>query len=156
MNVNRGHAFTLIELLAVIAVVAILSALLFPVLSSAKARAQRTVCLNNLRQINQGVRMYSDDSNDKAPNTGTGTFRSYKDVVKSYVALHGASSVHDMVFACPADTFFYSEKDGFTLMPYGHHEQTNYYFSSYSFNGLNLIPSAANCSLRSNTRRRRS
>jgi prepilin-type N-terminal cleavage/methylation domain-containing protein len=52
--------FTLIELLVVIAVTAILAALLFPTLRSAKAKARRTVCMNNLRQINLGLRMYSD------------------------------------------------------------------------------------------------
>jgi prepilin-type N-terminal cleavage/methylation domain-containing protein len=69
---KEKSAFTLIELLVVIAIIAILAALLLPVLSAAKARAQRTVCLNNLRQINLGIRMYSDDSADKAPSSPNG------------------------------------------------------------------------------------
>lgn len=137
---NRASAFTLIELLVVIAIVAILATLLFPTLSAAKGKARRTICVNNLQQVNLGARMYADDSNDKAPNAGGGTFRSYKDIIKAYVGLHGAPSPQDKIFACPADTFFYSERDGFTFVPHGHHEQTNYYFSSYTFNGLNLIP----------------
>jgi prepilin-type N-terminal cleavage/methylation domain-containing protein len=65
-KVNEG--FTLIELLVVIAILAILIALLLPVLSGAKAKAQRTVCGTDLRQISLGVRMYSDDSRDTSPS----------------------------------------------------------------------------------------
>src|SRR5436305_349463 len=89
------NGFTLIELLLIIAVIAILAALLFPAISSAKAKTKRTVCMNNLRQINLGLRMYSDDSNDNSPNTpGTNSspslenfinFTGYKKLMKSNV-----------------------------------------------------------------------
>jgi len=67
-NSKTVKGFTLIELLVVIAIIAILAALLLPVISAAKSRAQRTTCLNNLRQISLGVLMYSDDSNDASPS----------------------------------------------------------------------------------------
>jgi type II secretory pathway pseudopilin PulG len=58
-------ALTLIELMVVVAVIAILAALLLPALSQAKVSAQRIQCLNNLRQLQIGWQTYADDFNDR-------------------------------------------------------------------------------------------
>jgi prepilin-type N-terminal cleavage/methylation domain-containing protein len=131
-------AFTLVELLLVIALIAILVALLLPVLAKAKAKANQTACLNNLKQINLGVRQYSEDHNDTLPDNGTATYLTYKELIKSYVGLKGASSSQDRIFACPADHFSFDESNG-NYSPEPHHNLLNYDYSSYGFNGLNKI-----------------
>jgi len=60
-------AFTLIELLVVIAIIAILAAMLLATLGKAKDRTQRTVCQNNLRQLQLAWLNYTTDNNDQMP-----------------------------------------------------------------------------------------
>jgi len=59
---SGSQAFTLAEMLVVIAIIGILAALLLPVLANAKSKGQRTACLNNLRQLSLATKMYADDN----------------------------------------------------------------------------------------------
>ena len=109
----RRRAFTLIELLVVVALITILASLMIPAISAAKAKTQRTVCSNNLKQINLGMRLYWDDNSDFPPGIKNsaiapfGYWIGYKELMKSYVGLRGPSSSSDTLFACPADKFYY-------------------------------------------------
>ena len=59
--------FTLIEVLVVVAIIALLVAILFPSLARARAQAQSTVCLNNLRQLGLGATQYAHVHRDYIP-----------------------------------------------------------------------------------------
>jgi prepilin-type N-terminal cleavage/methylation domain-containing protein/prepilin-type processing-associated H-X9-DG protein len=144
---NSRRAFTLIELLVVIAIIGILAALLLPTLSAIKNKTQRTVCSNNLRQINLGLRMYCDDSDDKSPSVKDATFwtkswSNYRKLIGNYVDVKGDPSSGDKLFACPSDTFYVDLRptgNSPSYAPYLNHaslhDQTNFDYSSYAFNG---------------------
>src|SRR5678815_4734178 len=64
---NSGRAFTLIEILVVLAIVSILAGLLLPGLSSAKSRGKKIGCVNNLKQVALGIQMYAADNDGRLP-----------------------------------------------------------------------------------------
>lgn len=63
----RFHAFTLIELLVVISIIALLVAILLPALGAARAAAQATGCISNLKQLGVGVYAYAEDNRGSTP-----------------------------------------------------------------------------------------
>ena len=98
MRTNYNKAFTLIELLIVIAIIAILSAILFPVFATAREKARQTACASNEKQIGLGLMQYVQD-NDKSYPLGLVTDRGvgWAGQIMPYVKA-------SQVFTCPSDT----------------------------------------------------
>jgi prepilin-type N-terminal cleavage/methylation domain-containing protein/prepilin-type processing-associated H-X9-DG protein len=64
---RAGIAFTLIELLIVMAIIGALAALLMPVLGKAKEAGRSTACIGNLRQVGIALQVYADGNNSRLP-----------------------------------------------------------------------------------------
>ncbi len=61
------RAFTLVEMLVVIAIIAVLAGLLLPVIGKAKEQGRSTACLSNLRQIGLALQLYTQENENKMP-----------------------------------------------------------------------------------------
>lgn len=66
----RHAAFTLVELLVVIGIIALLISILLPALAKARKSAQAAECISNMRQIGIGIRMYAEANQSWLPTSG--------------------------------------------------------------------------------------
>jgi prepilin-type N-terminal cleavage/methylation domain-containing protein/prepilin-type processing-associated H-X9-DG protein len=67
MNARHARAFTLVELLVVLAIIAVLAAMLMPALNKARQAAYAVQCQSNLRQQGQGIILYANSNNGYFP-----------------------------------------------------------------------------------------
>ena len=70
----KKYGFTLVELLVVIAVIALLMAILIPALTAAREQGKRAVCLHHLQQLFLAWMMYADSNNDKIVRGDAGEY----------------------------------------------------------------------------------
>ena len=67
MTVKRCTAFTLVEILIVLAVITVLAALLFPTLWRVRASGRKTACSSNLKQLSSAIQQYVHDNDSQYP-----------------------------------------------------------------------------------------
>jgi prepilin-type N-terminal cleavage/methylation domain-containing protein/prepilin-type processing-associated H-X9-DG protein len=107
------RAFTVIEVIVVMAIVAVLASLLVPAVSRAKAHAYNTACMNNLRQLGIATRLYADDHQERLPSAEIlptqpidpqNPLPRICDVLASYIGRTAGTNISSpTVFKCPLD-----------------------------------------------------
>jgi len=138
-------AFTLTDLLVMLATLSVLTALLIAGLCARKEKSRLAVCAANLQKVDRAVLSFGADNAQTLPTIVPGDTRPlwwwYKEQVKRYVGLTGESSKNEKAFACPTDRG-YSDPAPF-------HDNARFDYNSYVYNGVTLlgIPSIAGLQL---------
>jgi prepilin-type N-terminal cleavage/methylation domain-containing protein/prepilin-type processing-associated H-X9-DG protein len=132
-----GAAFTLVELLVVIGIIAILVALLMPAFGKAREHSRRTHCLANLRSIGQQMHMYANNHRDRLPNANPrGTWND--PAAADGVMVQFAEDLKESrVFRCPSDPYNGDEPQ---LIDTASHNQPTSARISYEFYSLFWAP----------------
>jgi prepilin-type N-terminal cleavage/methylation domain-containing protein len=110
---RRRTAFTLVELLVVIGIIAVLIGMLLPALNKAREHSRRVACLSNLRSVHQMFVIYAQSNKDQIPIGVSGNEYQYNYVIwrdlgvgryQAFGLLHMMGLMQDpRVFYCPGD-----------------------------------------------------
>ncbi len=105
---GRPRPFTLIEMLVVVAIIAILIALLLPVLGRAREQARRVLCMSNLRQLTMAMTQYAGDNQGRYPSAHADRayalgWRQADDLVQYGLAYSGDEKENEFtIYRCPS------------------------------------------------------
>jgi prepilin-type N-terminal cleavage/methylation domain-containing protein/prepilin-type processing-associated H-X9-DG protein len=136
------QAFTLIELLLVIAILAILAAILFPLFAQAREKARAATCASHLRNLSTALLMYVQDYDEQlplavAPTTTKPFFAAWHDLIDPYVK-------NKQVWLCPSSPLPRTDADG---TPTSHYGYNAVYLSNLRLNFSNLGTTATGAPL---------
>jgi len=109
---KKASAFTLVELLVVIGIIAVLVALLLPALNKARVTANRAACASNLRQIGMAVQLYRNSYDDYLPayNTPGDQSESWQQQLANLMGAPWSwtdATKQPGIYRCPAEASFY-------------------------------------------------
>ncbi|MCS7033327.1 MAG: type II secretion system GspH family protein [Phycisphaerae bacterium] len=134
-----GLAFSITELLVVLAVASIIIALLLPAYSAAREQSQRVVCQSNLRQITLAMIMYAQHNQDRMPATALWSAagvehdwihwqRPTRQLRNSAIARYLHKQITERIFRCPSDNLLAHPNKNSTTGPYLYSYSMNVHF----------------------------
>ena len=139
--------FTLIELLIIVAIIGILMTLLLPSLTKARQASQAGVCISNLKQVNLGITLFSDENDEYLPGKVWNSVYTYYDdnnhlqaqiaIYLGFPAVDSSIDHYIPVFDCPSFTTCSDGSDKLNARLYniyGKDETGKYYFGSFTKN----------------------